>query len=251
MAPATDAAKGPPRQRQQKITFAAFTASGHEPAMLSFKNAAVPPPRRTRAASGNEGGNKKKTKKSSIQRGPLNIPATPPKLARRPLEKAKKRETLKEIAKRVPVEVVVPYFNYPLRKAAQVSKAFMFIARGCDLGSWPAPRLDTTTKEFRWLLRMIRVYPVVLMVLKRKNFMKKSLANTRTRIVVCVSSHAYALSPLISTFIPYREIHPPGSPATATEATTIIVVSLTHRRKHNAKDCKRRQKKRRKKETNQ
>lgn len=53
-------------------------------------------------------------------RGPLNIPDSPPRLARRAPRKGNKRETLSDIARRVPVEVIRPYFNYPLRKAAEV-----------------------------------------------------------------------------------------------------------------------------------
>lgn len=52
---------------------------------------------------------------------PLNIPDSPPKLSRRPPKKGNKRETLSDIARRVPVEVIRPYFNYPLRRAAEVS----------------------------------------------------------------------------------------------------------------------------------
>eukprot|EP00904_Undaria_pinnatifida_P009802 jgi/Undpi1/5952/HiC_scaffold_2.g01226.m1 len=51
-------------------------------------------------------------------RGPLNIPENPPRLPRRPPRKGNKRETLQDIARRVPVEIIRPYFNYPLRAAA-------------------------------------------------------------------------------------------------------------------------------------
>ena len=54
-------------------------------------------------------------------RGPLNIPENPPRLPRRPPRKGNKRETLQDIARRVPVEIIRPYFNYPLRAAADVS----------------------------------------------------------------------------------------------------------------------------------
>lgn len=51
----------------------------------------------------------------------LCIPHEPPVLPPRPLSKAgNKREILADIAKRIPVELMREYFNYPLRSAAEV-----------------------------------------------------------------------------------------------------------------------------------
>lgn len=50
----------------------------------------------------------------------LFIPETPPIVPRRPPSKGNKRETLGDIAHRIPVSVMRPYFNYPLRTAAEV-----------------------------------------------------------------------------------------------------------------------------------
>lgn len=52
----------------------------------------------------------------------LYIPETPPIVPRRPPSKGNKRETLGDIAHRIPVSVMRPYFNYPLRTAAEVSE---------------------------------------------------------------------------------------------------------------------------------
>ena len=52
----------------------------------------------------------------------LFIPETPPIVPRRPPSKGNKRETLGDIAHRIPVTVMRPYFNYPLRTAAEVSE---------------------------------------------------------------------------------------------------------------------------------
>ncbi|CBN78312.1 Putative NIN-like transcription factor [Ectocarpus siliculosus] len=49
----------------------------------------------------------------------LFIPETPPVVPRRPPSKGNKRETLGDIAHRIPVTVMRPYFNYPLRTAAE------------------------------------------------------------------------------------------------------------------------------------
>ncbi|CAB1098953.1 unnamed protein product [Ectocarpus sp. CCAP 1310/34] len=49
----------------------------------------------------------------------LFIPETPPVVPRRPPSKGNKRETLGDIALRIPVTVMRPYFNYPLRTAAE------------------------------------------------------------------------------------------------------------------------------------
>ncbi|CAM9129821.1 unnamed protein product, partial [Scytosiphon promiscuus] len=49
----------------------------------------------------------------------LFIPETPPVVPRRPPSKGNKRETLSDIAHRIPVTVMRPYFNYPLRTAAE------------------------------------------------------------------------------------------------------------------------------------
>lgn len=50
----------------------------------------------------------------------LQIPDEPPKVPRRPPSKGNKRETLGDIAKRIPVQLMRQYFNYPLRTAAEV-----------------------------------------------------------------------------------------------------------------------------------
>lgn len=50
----------------------------------------------------------------------LFIPETPPIVPRRPPSKGNKRETLGDIAQRIPVSIMRPYFNYPLRTAAEV-----------------------------------------------------------------------------------------------------------------------------------
>lgn len=50
----------------------------------------------------------------------LSIPDEPPKVPRRPPSKGNKRETLADIAKRIPVQLMRQYFNYPLRSAAEV-----------------------------------------------------------------------------------------------------------------------------------
>ncbi|CAM9584090.1 unnamed protein product [Ectocarpus sp. 12 AP-2014] len=49
----------------------------------------------------------------------LAIPHEPPKVPRRTPSKGNKRETLADIAKRIPVELMRHYFNYPLRAAAE------------------------------------------------------------------------------------------------------------------------------------
>ncbi|CAB1108416.1 unnamed protein product [Ectocarpus sp. CCAP 1310/34] len=49
----------------------------------------------------------------------LTIPHEPPKVPRRTPSKGNKRETLADIAKRIPVELMRHYFNYPLRAAAE------------------------------------------------------------------------------------------------------------------------------------
>eukprot|EP00903_Cladosiphon_okamuranus_P008628 g8274.t1 len=49
----------------------------------------------------------------------LFIPENPPIVPRRPPSKGNKRETLGDIAHRIPVSVMRPYFNYPLRTAAE------------------------------------------------------------------------------------------------------------------------------------
>lgn len=51
----------------------------------------------------------------------LSIPVEPPKVPRRPPSKGNKRETLADIAKRIPLQLMRAYFNYPLRTAAEVS----------------------------------------------------------------------------------------------------------------------------------
>lgn len=51
----------------------------------------------------------------------LEIPENPPRVPRRPPSKGNKRETLADIARRIPVDVMRTYFNYPLRTAAEVS----------------------------------------------------------------------------------------------------------------------------------
>lgn len=53
----------------------------------------------------------------------LCIPENPPIVPRRRPSKGNKRETLADIAHRIPVSVMRPYFNYPLRTAAEVSEA--------------------------------------------------------------------------------------------------------------------------------
>lgn len=50
----------------------------------------------------------------------LQIPDEPPIVPRRPPSKGNKRETLGDIAKRIPVQLMRQYFNYPLRAAAEV-----------------------------------------------------------------------------------------------------------------------------------
>lgn len=50
----------------------------------------------------------------------LQIPDEPPRVPRRPPSKGNKRETLGDIAKRIPVQLMRQYFNYPLRAAAEV-----------------------------------------------------------------------------------------------------------------------------------
>lgn len=57
----------------------------------------------------------------------LFIPETPPVVPRRPPSKGNKRETLADIAHRIPVSVMRPYFNYPLRTAAEVSMIYGMI----------------------------------------------------------------------------------------------------------------------------
>lgn len=52
----------------------------------------------------------------------LFIPENPPVVPRRPPSKGNKRETLGDIAHRIPVSVMRPYFNYPLRTAAEVRR---------------------------------------------------------------------------------------------------------------------------------
>ncbi|CBN74207.1 Putative NIN-like transcription factor [Ectocarpus siliculosus] len=49
----------------------------------------------------------------------LAIPHEPPKVPRRTPSKGNKRETLADIAKRIPVGLMRHYFNYPLRAAAE------------------------------------------------------------------------------------------------------------------------------------
>ncbi|CAM9288929.1 unnamed protein product [Scytosiphon promiscuus] len=49
----------------------------------------------------------------------LAIPQEPPKVPRRPPSKGNKRETLADIARRIPVQLMRHYFNYPLRAAAE------------------------------------------------------------------------------------------------------------------------------------
>ncbi|CAM9657681.1 unnamed protein product [Ectocarpus sp. 13 AM-2016] len=49
----------------------------------------------------------------------LAIPHEPPKVPRRTPSKGNKRETLADIAKRIPVDLMRHYFNYPLRAAAE------------------------------------------------------------------------------------------------------------------------------------
>ena len=51
----------------------------------------------------------------------LQIPDEPPIVPRRPPSKGNKRETLGDIAKRIPVQLMRQYFNYPLRAAAEAS----------------------------------------------------------------------------------------------------------------------------------
>lgn len=53
----------------------------------------------------------------------LFIPENPPIVPRRPPSKGNKRETLGDIAHRIPVTVMRPYFNYPLRTAAEVRES--------------------------------------------------------------------------------------------------------------------------------
>lgn len=50
----------------------------------------------------------------------LSIPNDPPMVPRRPPRRGNCRETLDDIAKRVPLQVMCPYFNYPLSVAAKV-----------------------------------------------------------------------------------------------------------------------------------
>lgn len=63
------------------------------------------------------------------------------RLPRRPPQKGNKRETLQDIARRVPVEIIRPYFNYPLRTAADVSMA------PSALCGWVLPRPDVLAKK--------------------------------------------------------------------------------------------------------
>lgn len=74
----------------------------------------------------------------------LSIPQEPPKVPRRPPSKGNKRETLADIARRIPVQLMRHYFNYPLRAAAEVRVrtlvCFVFLARGGGLSCFQTSR---------------------------------------------------------------------------------------------------------------
>lgn len=76
----------------------------------------------------------------------LQIPDEPPKVPRRPPSKGNKRETLGDIAKRIPVQLMRQYFNYPLRAAAEVRNVCMH-ACVCCAGS--ETRVVTQHMQFR------------------------------------------------------------------------------------------------------
>lgn len=67
-----------------------------------------------------EGGQKpyREVVKDSLCMTRLNIPENPPMLLP---STANKREALADIARRIPIPVMRPYFNYRLRKAAEVN----------------------------------------------------------------------------------------------------------------------------------
>lgn len=77
------------------------------------------------ARSAAPAGKKRKAKSSrKVSASARRQPPQPPTLPPRPPSKGNKREILADIAKRIPVDVMRRYFNYPLRSAAEVSFIF-------------------------------------------------------------------------------------------------------------------------------
>lgn len=82
----------------------------------------------------------------------LSIPVEPPKVPRRPPSKGNKRETLADIAKRIPLQLMRAYFNYPLRTSAEVScskiayySLSVLIRAECDGPQWLALARDASS----------------------------------------------------------------------------------------------------------
>ena len=85
----------------------------------------------------------------------LQIPDEPPKVPRRPPSKGNKRETLGDIAKRIPVQLMRQYFNYPLRAAAEVCDTCVcvcvYVCACVFLGSaFRGQKTRAAVHAFRW-----------------------------------------------------------------------------------------------------
>lgn len=74
----------------------------------------------------------------------LFIPDEPPMVPRRPPRRGNCRETLGDIAKRVPLQVMCPYFNYPLSVAAKVC---VEVTRSCRRKYQPCSVVCATVKQ--------------------------------------------------------------------------------------------------------
>eukprot|EP00903_Cladosiphon_okamuranus_P005462 g5447.t1 len=83
---------------------------------------------------------------SNCTRAPLNLPKTPRKLGRKPRVKGRKRETLHDIARRVPVSVMREYFNFSLRQAADAMNisvtSLKRLCRRHGVKRWPHRQLS-------------------------------------------------------------------------------------------------------------
>eukprot|EP00752_Nemacystus_decipiens_P011077 g9841.t1 len=93
-----------------------------------------------------DGDGENKASARNIPRPPLNLPKTPRKLGRRPPVKGHKRETLYDIARRVPLSIMREYFNFSLRQAADaMSISVTSLKRLCrrhGVKRWPHRQLS-------------------------------------------------------------------------------------------------------------
>ncbi|CAM9623360.1 unnamed protein product, partial [Choristocarpus tenellus] len=85
----------------------------------------------------------------------LRIPDVPPQVPRRPPSRGLRRETLDDIARRIPLDVMRPYFNYPLRQAANAMNISVTtlkrLCRRHGVKRWPHRQISGINRAIRHL----------------------------------------------------------------------------------------------------